>query len=172
MSCTRAIGTNSGLIDNFVSGEIGIVDTKGHIEFGAFIAILGSESCSANSIEQISVSPLSLFIEVINKGNRPNIVVRGIVYGSTLVCTMLITIGITKNALGVRIFGELSGGGGAEVPALAIPRGSARKHFHTDAPMGRRCESAFALLSHKKVTKRLWPAASYGKIGVVGYRLL
>ena len=70
------------------------------------------------------------------------------------------------------IFGELSGGGGAEVPALAIPRGSARKHFHTDAPMGRRCESAFALLSHKKVTKRLWPAASYGKIGVVGYRLL
>ena len=70
------------------------------------------------------------------------------------------------------IFGELSGGGGAEVPALAIPRGSARKHFHTDAPTGRRCESAFALLSHKKVTKRLWPAASYGKIGVVGYRLL
>ena len=69
-------------------------------------------------------------------------------------------------------FGELSGGGGAEVPALAIPRGSARKHFHTDAPMGRRCESAFVLLSHKKVTKRLWPAASYGKIGVVGYRLL
>ena len=70
------------------------------------------------------------------------------------------------------IFGELSGGGGAEVPALAIPRGSAQKHFHTDAPTGRRCESAFALLSHKKVTKRLWPAASYGKIGVVGYRLL
>ena len=70
------------------------------------------------------------------------------------------------------IFGELSGGGGAEVPALAIPRGSARKHFHTDAPTGRRCESAFALLSHKKVTKRLWLAASYGKIGVVGYRLL
>ena len=69
------------------------------------------------------------------------------------------------------IFGELSGGGGAEVPALAIPRGSAQKHFHTDAPTGRRCESAFALLSHKKVTKRLWPAAWYGKIGVVGYRL-
>ena len=60
----------------------------------------------------------------------------------------------------------------AEVPALAIPRGSARKHFHTDAPTGRRCESAFTLLSHKKVTKRLWLAASYGKIGVVGYRLL
>ena len=39
-------------------------------------------------------------------------------------------------------------------------------------PLGRRCESAFALLSHKKVTKRLWPAAWYGKIGVVGYRLL
>lgn len=52
------------------------------------------------------------------------------------------------------------------------PRGSAQKHFHTDAPTGRRCESAFELLSHKKVTKRLWPAASYGKIGVVGYRLL
>ena len=69
------------------------------------------------------------------------------------------------------IFGELSGGGGAEVPALAIPRGSAQKHFHTDAPTGRRCESAFALLSHKKVTKRLWPSAWYGKIGVVGYRL-
>ena len=51
------------------------------------------------------------------------------------------------------------------------PRGSAQKHFHTDAPTGRRCESAFTLLSHKKVTKRLWPTASYGKIGVVGYRL-
>jgi len=25
------------------------------------------------------------------------------------------------------------------------------KHFHTAAPMGRRCESAFALLSHQKV---------------------
>lgn len=53
---------DDGIEANFVSGEIGIVDTKGHIEFGAFIAILGSESCSANSIEQISVSPLSLFI--------------------------------------------------------------------------------------------------------------
>ena len=52
---------------------------------------------------------MSLFIEVINKGNRPNIVVRGIVYGSTLVCTMLITIGITKNALGVRIICVESG---------------------------------------------------------------
>ena len=50
--------------------------------------------------------------------------------------------------------------------------GSAQKHFHTDATTGRRCESAFALLSHKKVTKRLWTADSYGKIGVVGYRLL
>ena len=37
---------------------------------------------------------------------------------------------------------------------------------------GTAVESAFALLSHKKVTKRLWPAASYGKIRVVGYRLL
>ena len=35
------------------------------------------------------------------------------------------------------------------------PRGSAQKHFHTDATTGRRCESAFALLSHQKVTKRL-----------------
>ena len=33
--------------------------------------------------------------------------------------------------------------------------GSAQKHFHTDATTGRRCESAFALLSHQKVTKRL-----------------
>ena len=49
--------------------------------------------------------------------------------------------------------------------------GRAQKHFHTASPEGGRCESAFALLSHKKVTKRLWPAASYGKIGVVGYRL-
>ena len=55
---------------------------------------------------------------------------------------------------------------------LRKTRGSAQKHFHTDATTGRRCESAFALLSHKKVTKRLWTAASYGKIGVVGYRLL
>ena len=51
----------------------------------------------------------------------------------------------------------------SERPATLAP-GRAQKHFHT--------ESAFALLSHKKVTKRLWPAASYGKIGVVGYRLL
>ena len=36
---------------------------------------------------------------------------------------------------------------------------------------GMAVESAFALLSHKKVTKRLWPAASYGKIGIVGYGL-
>ena len=55
---------------------------------------------------------------------------------------------------------------------LLLAPGRAQKHFHTDATTGRRCESAFALLSHKKVTKRLWPAASYGKIGVVGYRLL
>ena len=43
--------------------------------------------------------------------------------------------------------------------------------FILPAPKGRWCESAFALLSHKKVTKRLWPAASYGKIGIVGYGL-
>ena len=59
----------------------------------------------------------------------------------------------------------------SERPATLAP-GRAQKHFHTASPEGRRCESAFALLSHKKVTKRLWPAASYGKIGVVGYRLL
>lgn len=87
-------------------------------------------------------------------------------------CSLLFLWLVFMNRKYCCIFGELSGGGGAEVPALAIPRGSARKHFHTDAPTGRRCESAFTLLSHKKVTKRLWPAASYGKIGVVGYRLL
>ena len=66
------------------------------------------------------------------------------------------------------IFGELSGGGGAEVPALAIPRGSARKHFHTDAPTGRRCESAFALLSHRESNKEvLPPCRGYGKMGLV-----
>ena len=66
------------------------------------------------------------------------------------------------------IFGELSGGGGAEVPALAIPRGSARKHFHTDAPTGRRCESAFELLSHRESNKEvLPPCGGYGKMGLV-----
>lgn len=38
------------------------------------------------------------------------------------------------------------------------------KHFHTAAPMGWRCESAFALLSHQKVTKRLFLAEIYDKI--------
>ena len=42
--------------------------------------------------------------------------------------------------------------------------GRAQNHFHTDAPTGRRCDSAFALLSHKKVTKRLPNWYSYGKI--------
>lgn len=54
---------------------------------------------------------------------------------------------------------------------LKLPAGR-KSTFILPAPKGRRCESAFTLLSHKKVTKRLWPAASYGKIGVVGYRLL
>ena len=54
---------------------------------------------------------------------------------------------------------------------LKLPAGR-KSTFILPAQKGRRCESAFALLSHKKVTKRLWPAASYGKIGVVGYRLL
>ena len=53
-----------------------------------------------------------------------------------------------------------------------MPRGSAQKHFHTASPnWGGGVKVHFALLSHKKVTKRLWPAASYGKIGIVGYRL-
>ncbi len=38
------------------------------------------------------------------------------------------------------------------------------KHFHTAAPMGWRCESAFVLLSHQKVTKRLFLAEIYDKI--------
>ena len=38
------------------------------------------------------------------------------------------------------------------------------KHFHTAAPMGRRCESAFELLSHQKVTKRLFSAEICDKI--------
>lgn len=33
---------------------------------------------------------------------------------------------------------------------LQQSRGSAQKHFHTDAQTGRRCESAFALLSHRE----------------------
>ena len=49
-----------------------------------------------------------------------------------------------------------------------IPRGSAQKHFHTDAPTGRRCESAFALLSHRESNKEvLPPRVDYGKMGVV-----
>ena len=53
---------------------------------------------------------------------------------------------------------------------LKLPAGR-KSTFILPAQKGRRCESAFALLSHKKVTKRLWPSAWYGKIGVVGYRL-
>ncbi len=37
----------------------------------------------------------------------------------------------------------------------APPRGSAQKHFHTDAPTGRRCESAFILLSHRESNKEV-----------------
>ena len=51
------------------------------------------------------------------------------------------------------------------------PPAGRKSTFILPAPKGQRCESAFALLSHKKVTKRLWPAASYGKIGAVGYGL-
>ena len=39
-------------------------------------------------------------------------------------------------------------------PALLAP-GRAQSTFILPAPKGRRCESAFALLSHQKVTKRL-----------------
>lgn len=47
-------------------------------------------------------------------------------------------------------------------------RGSAQKHFHTDAPTGRRCESAFALLSHRESNKEgLPPCGGYGKMGFV-----
>lgn len=41
------------------------------------------------------------------------------------------------------------------------PRGSAQKHFHTDAPTGRRCESAFALLSHRESNEEV---ASTGQV--------
>ncbi len=33
---------------------------------------------------------------------------------------------------------------------VAPPRGSAQKHFHTAAPLGRRCESAFVTFSPRK----------------------
>ncbi len=38
---------------------------------------------------------------------------------------------------------------------VAPPRGSAQKHFHTAAPLGRRCESALTYFLTEKVTKRL-----------------
>ena len=66
--------------------------------------------------------------------------------------------------------GEPAGSGGKpQRPAApAIPRGSAQKHFHTDAPTGRRCESAFALLSHRESNKEvLPPCRGYGKMGLV-----
>ena len=66
--------------------------------------------------------------------------------------------------------GEPAGSGGKpQRPAApAIPRGSAQKHFHTDAPTGRRCESAFALLSHRESNKEvLPPRGDYGKMGAV-----
>ena len=61
--------------------------------------------------------------------------------------------------------------GGGEWSVALAPAGARKSTFILPALKGRRCESAFALLSHKKVTKRLWPAASYGKIGIVGYGL-
>lgn len=43
---------------------------------------------------------------------------------------------------------------GSEAAPATLPfRGA--KHFHTAAPMGWRCESAFALLSHQKVNKEV-----------------
>jgi hypothetical protein len=52
--------------------------------------------------------------------------------------------------------------GSEAAPATPPFRGA--KHFHTAAPMGWRCESVFALLSHQKVTKRLFLAEIYDKI--------
>ena len=49
------------------------------------------------------------------------------------------------------------------------PRGSAKALSYCQPQRGGGVK--VLLLSHKKVTKRLWPAASYGKIGIVGYRL-
>ena len=44
----------------------------------------------------------------------------------------------------------------------------AQKHFHTDAPTGRWCESAFELLSHRESNKEvLPPCGGYGKMGLV-----
>ena len=87
---------------------------------------------------------------------------------------------ITKNFLFVNIFleyfeklsksnlGEPPAGGRGNAPLVVAgccgcsgqtttsnPRGSAQKHFHTDAPTGRRCESAFALLSHRESNKEV-----------------
>ena len=54
------------------------------------------------------------------------------------------------------------------VDEYSSSRGSAQKHFHTDAPTGRRCESAFALLSHRESNKEvLPPCRGYGKMGLV-----
>ena len=51
---------------------------------------------------------------------------------------------------------------------LLLAPGRAQKHFHTDAPTGRRCESAFALLSHRESNKEvLLPCGDYGKMGAV-----
>ena len=56
-------------------------------------------------------------------------------------------------------------------PPQAIPAGARKSTFILTPKRGGGAKVLFALLSHKKVTKRLWPAASYGKIRVVGYRL-
>ena len=52
-----------------------------------------------------------------------------------------------------------------------MPAERAKALSYCQPQRGGGVEVLFALLSHKKVTKRLWPAASYGKIGIVGYRL-
>ena len=44
------------------------------------------------------------------------------------------------------------------------PAGARKSTFILPALKGRRCESAFALLSHQKVTKRLFLAEIYDKI--------
>ena len=52
-------------------------------------------------------------------------------------------------------------------PALLAP-GRAQSTFILPAPKGRRCESAFALLSHRESNKEvLPPRGDYGKMGAV-----
>ena len=51
------------------------------------------------------------------------------------------------------------------------PRQGAKALSYCQPRRGGGVKVLLRLLSHKKVTKRLWPAASYGKIEIVGYGL-